>query len=107
MGIKACRCTGRPCFSSSYSKQVSYALSRRTGPRAVWTFIADAMIASPISFSVILRVLRVKAFLSFREELADFGEELARAERLGDIAIAAGGARFRFVAGQRVGGHRN
>src|SRR3954471_781550 len=39
------------------------------------------------------------------QEFADLGEELARAERLGDVAVAAGFAGLRLIAGQRVGGN--
>src|SRR5215469_8915384 len=39
-----------------------------------------------------------------REEFADFGEELARAEGFGDIAVAAGGMGLRLVAGERIRG---
>src|SRR5712675_1954013 len=110
MGIDSCRHTGNPCFSNSYSKQLSYALSSNPDHTAAWTFIAAAIIAVPISFSVtpcvlcaILRVLCVKAFL-FREEFADFGEELARAEGLRDIAVATGFPRLGLVAGEGIGG---
>src|SRR5262245_37264358 len=54
-----------------------------------------------------LRVLYVQALLLFREEFADFGEQLARAEGLGDIAVAARLARFGLVAGERVRGNRD
>src|SRR5581483_7668607 len=39
-----------------------------------------------------------------REEFADLGKKLARAVRLGDIAVAAGVARLSLVARQRIGG---
>src|SRR4051812_15075754 len=111
MGIDSCRHTGNPCFSNSYSKQLSYALSSSPGPTAAWTFIAAAIIAVPISFSVtpcvlcaILRVLCVKAFL-LREEFANFGEELAGAEGFGNIAVATGFAGLGLVAGEGVGGY--
>src|SRR5580693_3230968 len=48
----------------------------------------------------------VKLFL-LREEFAHFGEELARAEGFGDIAVATGFPGLRLVAGEGVGGHRN
>src|SRR4051794_25555399 len=47
--------------------------------------------------------LRISAVLW--QEFADLGEELARAERLGDVAVAAGFAGLRLIAGQRVGGN--
>src|SRR6266446_4675760 len=45
-----------------------------------------------------------QASLGIRQEFADFGEELARAEGLGDVAVAAGFAGLGLVARQRVGG---
>src|SRR5271170_3437243 len=72
------------------------------------------MIAAPKSFSVILRVLcessassAVKRFFSLRQVFADLGQQLARAVGLGDIAVAAGLARLRLVARQRMGGDRD
>src|SRR5580704_14734484 len=44
----------------------------------------------------------VKPFL-LREEFADFGEELAGAEGLGDITVAAGFPGLRLVSGEGVG----
>src|SRR2546421_12014222 len=40
-----------------------------------------------------------------RQEFAHHLENLARAERLGDVAVAAGRERLGFVAGQRIRGH--
>src|SRR5712691_10602378 len=42
--------------------------------------------------------------MSSRHVLADLGEERARAERLGDVGVAAGLARLDVVAAQRIGG---
>ena len=41
---------------------------------------------------------------SGRQILAHLGKEIARAEGLGDVAVAAGRARLGLVAAQRVGG---
>src|SRR5271154_2646182 len=41
------------------------------------------------------------------QKFADLGEQLARAERLGDITVASRRARLSLVAGERVGGHRD
>src|SRR5216684_402806 len=45
-------CTPTRCFSSTYMRHVSYALSSNPGPTAEWTFIAAPMTACPISSSI-------------------------------------------------------
>src|SRR2546421_12190724 len=40
-----------------------------------------------------------------RQEFAHHLENLARAERLGDVAVASGRERLGLVAGQRIRGH--
>src|SRR5215471_1271793 len=108
-----CRRAGRPRFSSSYNKHVSYTLSSSPGPTCEWILIAEAIMASPISFSVTsASSAKTSASSAVKccplgEELADLGEQLARAERLGDIVVAAGGARLGVVARERIGGDRD
>src|SRR5216683_2338186 len=45
-------CTLMRCFSSSYIRHISYALSSNPGPTAECTFIAAPMTACPISSSI-------------------------------------------------------
>src|SRR5262249_46246813 len=44
---------------------------------------------------------------SLRQELLHHGEDLARAEWLGDVAVATGFQRFRFVARECIGRDRD
>src|SRR3954469_18559503 len=52
-------------------------------------------------------VSRTGLVLRLTQELVDLGEQLARAEGLRHITIAAGSLRLRLVAGEGVGGHRD
>src|SRR5829696_5640523 len=52
-------------------------------------------------------VSRTGLVLRLTQEFVDLGEELARAEGLGDIAVAACSLRLRLVAGEGVGGDRD
>src|SRR5712691_8129774 len=45
-------CTPMRCFSSSYIRHISYALSSNPGPTAEWTFMAAPMTACPRSSSI-------------------------------------------------------
>src|SRR5882762_5644287 len=74
-------CTLMRCFSISYIRHVSYALSSNPGPTAERTFIAAPITACPISSSITFasfaypsRPLRYLSFSGFL--LCDFGGAL-------------------------------
>src|SRR5260221_3467525 len=65
----------------------------------------DAKMAVFHRWTPTLTLPRLRGRGGWGEKLTDFGEQLARAEGFGDIAVAAGFPRLRLVAGERVGSH--
>src|SRR5262249_51844369 len=109
-GIEICRRAGIPA-SPTRRANTSHTRFRavRTYGRVHFDGGADDLVAdfllvhSVASFANPRRPFAVKGVV-LRKEFTDFGEQLAGAERLGAVAVAAGGARLGLVAGERVGG---